>query len=44
MKSSVEETKKERALKEVAEATMREKGTTLDAVIETAGDAERGHA
>lgn len=44
MKSSTEETEKERALKEVAEATMREKSTTLDAIVERAGDAKRARA
>lgn len=39
MKSAVEEN-----LKEVAEATMREKGTTLEAAVERARDVERARA
>lgn len=44
MKSLVEETEKEMAFKEVAEVTMREKGTALEATMERAGDAERARA
>lgn len=44
VKSSTKETEKERALKEVAEATMREKSTTLDVVVERASDAKRARA